>query len=342
MNLRIVSMACLLTVAMTVFSGCANNEAVTAPVPDERVKTEVIVAAPGLLEPVTEEFKIGAELAGKLRTVLVEESDKVRQGQVIATLEDAEYQARVKSAEAEVKQRESELARLITGARAEERQIAKFQVEEAQVVLRNSETELRRREELYKSGDVSREEFERAQRDFKVAVARNDQATQNHALVNAEARADDIARAQAAINAANGRLLESRALLDKTIIRAPIAGIVLRKHLKAGESSVLDSNTPIVTLGDTTGIRVRVDVDEADIGKIQVGQRAWISAAAYGDRKFTGRVVRISQMLGKKNIRTEEPTERIDKKILETLIELDEDVKLPTGLRVNAFIIVNG
>jgi HlyD family secretion protein len=84
---------------------------------------------------------------------------------------------------------------------------------------------------------------------------------------------------------------------------------------------------------------VRVDVDEADIGKIQVGQRAYVSAQAYGDRKFGGRVVRISQMLGKKNIRTEEPTERIDTKILETLIELDENSKLPPGLRVNTFII---
>ena len=87
-------------------------------------------------------------------------------------------------------------------------------------------------------------------------------------------------------------------------------------------------------------MRVRVDVDEADIGKVQVGQRAFVSAQAYGERKFWGRVVRISQKLGKKNIRTEEPTERIDTKILETLIELDEEHKLPTGLRVNAFIVV--
>ena len=95
------------------------------------------------------------------------------------------------------------------------------------------------------------------------------------------------------------------------------------------------------TLGDTAGLRVRVDVDESDIGKVQVGQSAYVSAQAYGDRKFWGRVVRISQMLGKKNIRTEEPTERIDTKILETLIELQEDHKLPSGLRVNAFIVVN-
>jgi HlyD family secretion protein len=174
-----------------------------------------------------------------------------------------------------------------------------------------------------------------------VAVARSDEAIQNHALVNAEARIDDVAKAQAEVGVAAGKLLEARALLDKTVIRSPISGIVLRKHLKSGESVALGSNTPIVTLGDTAGLRVRVDVDEADIGKIQVGQHAYVTAQAYGDRKFWGRVVRISQMLGKKNVRTEEPTERIDRKILETLVELDEEYGLPPGLRVNAFIIVS-
>jgi HlyD family secretion protein len=174
-----------------------------------------------------------------------------------------------------------------------------------------------------------------------VAAARNDEAIQNHALVNAEARIDDVAKAQAEVGVAAGKLLEARALLDKTVVRSPISGMVLRKHLKSGESVALGSNTPIVTLGDTAGLRVRVDVDEADIGKIQVGQHAYVTAQAYGDRKFWGRVVRISQMLGKKNVRTEEPTERIDRKILETLVELDEEYGLPPGLRVNAFIIVS-
>jgi multidrug resistance efflux pump len=215
-----------------------------------------------------------------------------------------------------------------------------LQLEETQAVLRNAQTELQRRRQLYKDGDISREEVDRADRDYSVATARYDQARQNHALVNAEARQDDVARAEAAASVASGQVREARALLEKTVVRSPMSGIVLRKHLKTGENAILSSNTPIVTLGDAAGVRVRVDVDEADIGKVQVGQRAFVSAQAYGDRKFSGRVVRISQKLGKKNIRTEEPTERIDTKILETLIELDEEHKLPTGLRVNAFIVV--
>jgi HlyD family secretion protein len=93
-----------------------------------------------------------------------------------------------------------------------------------------------------------------------------------------------------------------------------------------------------VTLGDTSRLRVRVDVDENDVAGVYVGQRAWVTAPAYGDRKFTGRVIQIGQMLGRKNVRKDEPSERVDTKILETLIELDPGTALPIGLRVDAFL----
>jgi HlyD family secretion protein len=339
---RLLLAGCLAALGMSLLTGCNNHIAEPHPVADTEHAREVLVAAPGLVEPSSEEVKVGSEVSGRIQAVLVEEGAVVQRGQVIAIIENGEYQARLASAQAEMGQKKAELQRLLSGARSEERDIAQSQFEEAQAVLRNAQTELQRREQLYKDGDISREEFERADRDHRVATARHEQARQNHALVNAAAHVDDVAKAEAAVTTASGQMEETRALLNKTVVRSPMAGIVLRRHLKTGESAVLSSAVPIVTLGDTSGIRVRVDVDEVDVGRIQVGQRAFVSAPAYGEQKFEGRVVRISQMLGKKNIRTEEPTERIDTKILETLIELDESPDLPAGLRVNAFIVVSG
>jgi hypothetical protein len=87
-------------------------------------------------------------------------------------------------------------------------------------------------------------------------------------------------------------------------------------------------------------LRVRVDVDETDVGKIRLGQRAYVTADAYSNQKFWGQVVRIGQMLGKKNIWRDDPAERVDTKILETLVELDSNQTLPLGLRVEAFILM--
>ena len=86
-------------------------------------------------------------------------------------------------------------------------------------------------------------------------------------------------------------------------------------------------------------LRVRMDVDETDINKVRVGQKAYITADAFGDHKFWGHVVRVGEQLGPKNVRTDEPTERVDRKILETLVELDQGVKLPVGLRVDTYIV---
>jgi multidrug efflux pump subunit AcrA (membrane-fusion protein) len=101
---------------------------------------------------------------------------------------------------------------------------------------------------------------------------------------------------------------------------------------------VLPVPSPIVTLADVRTLRVRVDVDESDIGGLRTGQAAWVTADAYGSRRFAGRVVRVGEMLGRARIRTDDPAERIDHKVLETLIELEASARLPIGLRVDAFI----
>ena len=125
---------------------------------------------------------------------------------------------------------------------------------------------------------------------------------------------------------------------DKTFIRSPLTGIVLRKHRKEGESVSTQFDSPIVTIADRSRVRVRVDIDETDVSRISVGQPAYVTADAFGSRRFGGHVVRVGQVLGKKNVRTDEPTEHIDQKILETLIELDDGRELPIGLRVQSFV----
>jgi HlyD family secretion protein len=137
---------------------------------------------------------------------------------------------------------------------------------------------------------------------------------------------------------ARARLDEARAQYDKTFIRSPIAGIILRRLRQPGESISTLFDSPVVTLANDRIRRVRVDVDETDVAGVAVGQPAYVTADAFGDRRFPGRVVRVGQSLGRKNVRTDEPTEKVDTKVLETLVELEDGRELPLGLRVQAFI----
>ena len=309
-----------------------------APAPDLAVLDAKALAAPGRVEAASEEVRVSSELSGRLKAVNVEEGDRVRRGQVLAEIQNDEYQARVREAEAELAEREAELRRTVNGARTQERSEAAAAMQAAEAVLNNAKREAERRRGLADRNMISREEADRFERARQVAQAQYEEAAQHFSLVDADAREEDRARSEAAVATAKAQLAEARAYLEKSYIRAPIGGVILRKLRHTGESVSTQFDSPVVTMADDAVLRVRLDVDEADVSKLKVGERAYLTAEAYGDHKFWGTVIRVGGILGRKSIRTDEPSEHVDTKILETLVELDGGQRLPLGLRVDAFV----
>jgi len=334
----------------------------------QKTLAETIIAAPGVVEAISEEIEVGAEIAGKLRSVSVEEGDEVVKGQTIAVLENSDFEAQIRTARANietlrssretararVEQSIADRKRIENGARTEERREARADYEQTLPNVENARRELERRRKLHQTGDISREELERAANAFESAQKQSQTVKEKYNVVNADARADDLARADAAIRLAEANVREfdaqiseaetrartAEANLAKTIIRAPISGVILRKRLKDGESVSPEHQTGIVTIADTSKLRVRVDLDETDVAKVRENQTAYVTADAFGEQKFAARVIKIGRILGRKNFRTERPTEKVDTKILEVLLELDPNQTLPLGLRVDAFITV--
>ena len=333
----------VLIVSLKLFS--AHSEKVSAAQKaSQSAQLEQLVAGPGRVEPISEDIQIGSELSGKLKSVNVEEGDSIKRGAVLAVLMNGDYRAQVRSAEAQVNAREATLRKVVNGARQQERAEALSTVHETEAVMNNANAEMERRRQLFTAGVISREEYERYSREYDVARAKYREASEHHSLVDDHAREEDQAMAEADLRLAKANLEDAKARYEKTIIRSPIDGTVLRKHHRNGES-VSNSSTvpdPIVTIGDKNVLRVRVDVDETEVSKVRLGQKAYVTADAFGDKRFWGRVVRVSEQLGPKNIRTDEPTERVDRKILETLVELESGSHLPVGLRVDAFIVTDG
>jgi len=301
---------------------------------------EGLIAAPGRVEALSEEIRVSSELSGRLKSVHVEEGDRVHRGQILAEIENDDYAARVAAAEASLSQRQAELDRTVNGARSQERRASQASLKAAEAILENSRREAERRRNLAEHEMISRDEAERYERAYQVAIAEFERAREEFSLVDAEARQEDRRKAEAAVAAARAQLAEARAYLEKTYIRSPLDGIILRKFRHTGESVSTQFDSPIVTLADDSVLRVRLDVDETDVAKLRVGQPAFVTAEAYGSERFSGHVIRVGQILGKKNVRTDEPSERVDTKILETLVELDRGQRLPLGLRVDSYVHV--
>ena len=214
------------------------------PLPPAQSLEHTAIAGPGRVEPSSEDIKIGSELSGRLKSVNVEEGDAIHRGQVLAELENADYRAQVESARANVVAKEAVLRKVINGARRQERDEAWSSVNEAKAVMENAKSELQRRQELFSAGVVSREELDRYGREADVAKAKYEAAVQQHALVDDHAREEDQSLAEADLQLAQAQLAEAQARYEKTFIRSPIDGTVLRKHHRSGESVSNSSTVP--------------------------------------------------------------------------------------------------
>ncbi len=339
MNKPVLTAAVTIGIGLLGFSLWSNRQGVsTVSAGAVRAADTSLVVAAGRVEPLSENIKIGTQLDGRLAQVPVEEGQSVKKGQILAVLDNADFAARVRLAAALIQEREAELLRLQNGSRAEARLEAASQVREAEVLLEHARLERGRRQQILARGAISQSEFDALDREYKAAEARLETLRQRRALVQDETRAEDLLRVRAEIDRARAQKAEAEALLAKTIIRSPIDGTILRRHKQSGESVSTSLSDPILVLGDTSRLRVRVDVDETDVAKIALGQRATIRAAAFGDKALTGKVVKIGSILGRKNVMTDEPTERVDRKVLETLVELDPGQRVPLGLRVDTYI----
>jgi len=297
-------------------------------------------AARGRVEGKTsQEIKLAARTFGRLREVSVNDGDPVRKGQTVAVLENRDAEGRVAEARAAVARAQAELEKLLNGARPEERSAARAEMEEAQATADNAVKEHTRLEKLFHDGGiVSQAALDRAVRDQKAAQARLESLRQRYRLIMAPPRSEDVAAARAEVDLARARLVQAQDYFDNTFIRSPVDGVVVKRFMNPGESISYESlYQPVVTVAETTHLMVRAEIDETDIGKIKVGQRAEVHCDAFPGQRFAGRVVRISGGLGKKTIRTDNPMEKVDTEVLESFVELDPGSPLRVGLRVDVY-----
>ena len=288
----------------------------------------------------SQEIKLAARTFGRISDVAVTDGEAVHKGQVVATLENRDARGRVDEARAALARAQAVLEKVLNGARSEERSAARAEMEEAQAAADNARQQQERVQRLFKDGGVvSQSALDQADRDAKMTQARLESLRQRYQLIMAPPRAEDVAAARADVDLARARIVQAEDAYDNTFVRSPVEGVVVKRFMNPGESISYESlYQPIVSVADTTRLMVRMEVDETDIGKVQLAQRAEIRCDAFPGQTFSGRVTRISGGLGKKKIQTDNPTEKIDTDILESFIEVDPGSPLRVGLRVDVYV----
>lgn len=311
-------------------AACAADERVVLPGDD-------LIAGNAIVEPRDRETKVAAAVPGRIAAVAVREGDKVARGALLVQLEDGPEQAALRAAEADLATAQADYEKTAHGQRREDIEAAINEAEAARARAELSAESFRRTEQAAKGGAATADELDKALRQAEGDRRTFDASEARRRAVVAGSRYEDVAAARARAQAARARRDQARANLDRLAVRSPIDGEVLQAKYRVGEY-VSQGGDPLVVLGDTSALRVRIDVDERDIGRIALGDAAFAVADAYPTKRFNGKVVEIGRRMGRKNVRTDDPTERIDTKILETVVELDDPAGLVPGLRVTGYI----
>lgn len=242
-------MACAAVGFYMYFSQPSTPQVTYRTAPAERGALTVRVSATGTLAPLTQ-VDVSTELSGVVRSVAVQENQRVASGDVLAVLDTSRIEAQIERAEANV---------AATAAR----------VLDAQVTLNETRQALTRAEQLSSRGMVADQTLETA----KAAFDRADSAVA-------------IAQANQAVAEAEVKL--QQADLANSTIYAPIDGIVLTRSLNPGQTVSASTQAPVlfVIAENLERMELKAAIDEADIGQVAQGQPARFTVDAFPSRRF--------------------------------------------------------
>jgi HlyD family secretion protein len=306
--------------------------------PKAAAKSGWATSAAGRVEPIGGEVRIGAQLPGRVAEVLVALNDKVVAGDLLARLDDEELIGRANAAfaEATVRKRERDSAESSTGKLAQDRRSAEDAVANVERQLVQNRDEFDR---IYKARRNGQEaDVEKARDAVNKSKERLEQARTNLRKALAADGLPAPTRPEVALTAARADLAAADAALERTRVRAASAGTVLQVNAKAGETATPSPENALIVIGDLSGLRVRAEIEERDIGKLRTGQAAIVRSDAFPGKDFDGKIATLGQALGPSRLGQRGPRKPTDVDVLEVIIDLAGQPPLLAGMRVDVFL----
>jgi len=294
-----------------------------------------VVSGTGQIKPKTY-VNIGATAFGRITHLYVKEGDKVKTGQVLATVENVQPEANVDAQKAAIDAAKTDIASYIAAENT-----AKANLEKAQASLEQAKFDYDRYVSLYNGKLVSKQDFDAKKSAYDVDVASVSQCVA--ALAQAKAQTDS-ARGHLGTQVATLRSDEDS--LNKTVSVAPFNGIVTNEPVREGETVVVGiqnaQGSTLMTLADMSVITAEVKVDETDIVNVAMGQPADVSVDALPGRVFKGHVTEVGDqaLLRSTGVATSQSTsgteEAKDFKVVVTIDQANDELR--PGLSATAKI----
>jgi HlyD family secretion protein len=306
-----------------------------APGQASAASTSWAAVAPGRVEPRSREIKIAAPFPGRIADVLVKANDEVFAGELLLRLDDEEALARLAAADAQVALRKrARNDQSASGASADRRK-AEDTVADAERAVADAQSALDRVAADRRASRASPADLDAA----RSALSRAQDQLRERQDALAKLKTPDSAlpsRLEGELNVARAEWTLAKATLEKMRIRAPAGSTVLQVEARKGELA-MPSEPVLLVLGDVSALRVRAELDEQYLGRLRVGQRVLVRAAAFRGREFDGKVSAIARIVGPGRINARGPRKFNDVDVLEVVVDLAEPGPLVVGEQVDVY-----
>jgi multidrug resistance efflux pump len=254
-----------------------------------------IFTVAGYLIPLVE-VEVGSKIIGRIAFLGVERGDIVKQGQVIARLENADLKAQLLQAEAELQVTEKRYDDLIAGSREQEVNQARARLDESAANLRIASVDFERYKRLFQQGVIPAQQLDSAQNLYEIRLAAHKATEQSLDLIKQGPRAESVAVLSAEVERARAQVQFFKSQLRNAYVESPLTGVVMEKLVEAGEivaPGVGGKGPGIVKIASLKDMRVEADINEGDIRQLRLNQPADVTLDSAPGKSYKGYLARI-------------------------------------------------
>jgi HlyD family secretion protein len=288
----------------------------------ERGEISSVVTATGTINPVITVL-VGSQVSGTIKALYADFNSRVKEGQVIAQIDPAIFQAQVDQAKANVLNAQANLLTAQSNL-----QNAKANLVKAEVAVLDTKRTLDRNQPLVEKKVIAQATMDTAQTNYDTAVAQ-----QESAKAQIESAKSQVESSKAQVEQTKAALKLAETNLRYTTIQSPVNGTVISRNVDVGQTvaASLQAPTLFTIAKDLTQMQVDSNVSEADVGRITVGQDSTFTVDAYPERIFRGRVSEIRNApIIVQNVVT-----------YDVVIEVgNKDLKLKPGMTANVSVMI--
>jgi macrolide-specific efflux system membrane fusion protein len=303
---------------------------------------EQTVQATGILEPANK-LKVRAEVEGNLREKRVKDGDRVTQGQILLTIDQLKLKTEVTNAEIRLKRLQNNLKSLVENSGPYEEAQSKNNLEKVRISLDYAEKNLETMKRLFGQEVVTRRQLEEAERMYESSKL-DYGVSKQQVQFQKEKFAKDVQEMKGEVQIAEAEVKEAKRRFNLAIITAPLAGSIVEDIIK--EKKYVGFGEEVFAIGDLTQFNAKVKVDELDISKVKIGQRATVSSDAFKDAKLPGQVIEIAAQATRQTFAEVEVTIKVDSTLGQPVrpnLSVDADIvtyKIDTALKVPVEAVV--